>query len=116
CVIFHYCCFFFQAEDGIRDRNVTGVQTCALPIFLRTLSSHNFYINMFHLSSLFFLNSPPTIIPAIPNNIAPDTVRLFTLFPVCGNFSSISLCVLFCLNDCILPRSEELRLGTECKS
>src|SRR5699024_11729728 len=24
---------FFQAEDGIRDRNVTGVQTCALPIF-----------------------------------------------------------------------------------
>src|SRR6266540_1634530 len=25
--------FFFQAEDGIRDRDVTGVQTCALPIF-----------------------------------------------------------------------------------
>src|SRR5207248_6056968 len=24
---------FFQAEDGIRDRTVTGVQTCALPIF-----------------------------------------------------------------------------------
>src|SRR5207249_5463362 len=27
---------FFQAEDGIRDRNVTGVQTCALPICLRS--------------------------------------------------------------------------------
>src|SRR5699024_11290697 len=27
--------FFFQAEDGIRDRNVTGVQTCALPISYR---------------------------------------------------------------------------------
>ena len=28
------CCFFFffQAEDGIRDTSVTGVQTCALPI------------------------------------------------------------------------------------
>src|SRR5207249_8652568 len=25
--------FFFQAEDGIRDRNVTEVQTCALPIY-----------------------------------------------------------------------------------
>src|SRR2546426_5872093 len=25
--------FFFQAEDGIRDYKVTGVQTCALPIF-----------------------------------------------------------------------------------
>src|SRR5947207_4918508 len=27
--------FFFQAEDGIRDHCVTGVQTCALPIFSR---------------------------------------------------------------------------------
>ena len=27
-------CFFFQAEDGIRDYDVTGVQTCALPIFV----------------------------------------------------------------------------------
>src|SRR5437773_11283712 len=28
----YYVFFFFQAEDGIRDRDVTGVQTCALPI------------------------------------------------------------------------------------
>ena len=27
-----YIFFFFQAEDGIRDYKVTGVQTCALPI------------------------------------------------------------------------------------
>src|SRR5439155_26368589 len=27
--------FFFQAEDGIRDGHVTGVQTCALPIYTR---------------------------------------------------------------------------------
>src|SRR3712207_8614297 len=27
--------FFFQAEDGIRDIGVTGVQTCALPIYIR---------------------------------------------------------------------------------
>ena len=27
--------FFFQAEDGIRDTSVTGVQTCALPIYSR---------------------------------------------------------------------------------
>src|SRR5690606_39345601 len=27
-----FCFFFFQAEDGIRDFHVTGVQTCALPI------------------------------------------------------------------------------------
>src|SRR3712207_9004213 len=30
--------FFFQAEDGIRDIGVTGVQTCALPIFPRPVS------------------------------------------------------------------------------
>src|SRR5256885_7846743 len=32
CVVFF---FFFQAEDGIRDYKVTGVQTCALPIYLQ---------------------------------------------------------------------------------
>src|SRR3989454_1358412 len=31
--------FFFQAEDGIRDYKVTGVQTCALPIFTSSLGS-----------------------------------------------------------------------------
>src|SRR5713226_8441562 len=31
------CCFFFQAEDGIRDGRVTGVQTCALPISDRAM-------------------------------------------------------------------------------
>src|SRR5690606_40081592 len=30
------CIFFFQAEDGIRDFHVTGVQTCALPIYPHT--------------------------------------------------------------------------------
>src|SRR2546426_7177686 len=30
--------FFFQAEDGIRDYKVTGVQTCALPISTRSCS------------------------------------------------------------------------------
>src|SRR5207248_8502424 len=30
--LFFFFFFFFQAEDGIRDRTVTGVQTCALPI------------------------------------------------------------------------------------
>src|SRR5690606_40052952 len=33
--------FFFQAEDGIRDFHVTGVQTCALPIWR---SAHEAYI------------------------------------------------------------------------
>src|SRR5699024_11526872 len=46
---------FFQAEDGIRDRNVTGVQTCALPILVATslkyqgfdvIVAHNNYTNI----------------------------------------------------------------------
>src|SRR5438552_8952062 len=35
--IFFFFFFFFQAEDGIRDDLVTGVQTCALPIFTGSL-------------------------------------------------------------------------------
>src|SRR5207248_5252209 len=35
-LVFHF--FFFQAEVGIRDRTVTGIQTCALPIFIVDLS------------------------------------------------------------------------------
>ena len=33
-IFFVFFSFFFQAEDGIRDVAVTGVQTCALPIWL----------------------------------------------------------------------------------
>src|SRR5207253_4224942 len=38
CLLVCCSCFFFQAEDGIRDGHVTGVQTCALPIYLDFLS------------------------------------------------------------------------------
>src|SRR5207245_5368386 len=34
------CIFFFQAEDGIRDATVTGVQTCALPIYPAKVRAH----------------------------------------------------------------------------
>src|SRR5689334_24383368 len=39
CIYSIYFFFFFQAEDGIRDGTVTGVQTCALPIYGGLLSS-----------------------------------------------------------------------------
>src|SRR5258707_3740492 len=38
-MMLRYLFFFFQAEDGIRDIGVTGVQTCALPIFIE-LANH----------------------------------------------------------------------------
>src|SRR2546423_3879569 len=42
--------FFFQAEDGIRDKLVTGVQTCALPIFTVAVSMFLSAINALTLS------------------------------------------------------------------
>src|ERR1017187_5342267 len=41
CVFFADCFFFFQAEGGIRDTSVTGVQTCALPILKEGFSGHH---------------------------------------------------------------------------
>src|SRR5207245_5138366 len=35
-----FAVFFFQAEDGIRDATVTGVQTCALPICQKKMASN----------------------------------------------------------------------------
>src|SRR5688500_11083951 len=42
-MLYTYCFmfFFFQAEDGIRDYKVTGVQTCALPILNALLFAHD---------------------------------------------------------------------------
>src|SRR5438105_12845903 len=40
-VCFYFLFFFFQAEDGIRDPLVTGVQTCALPISARNGGSRD---------------------------------------------------------------------------
>src|SRR5438874_3566861 len=39
-LILSFFFFFFQAEDGIRDLYVTGVQTCALPISLEGTSNY----------------------------------------------------------------------------
>src|SRR3989442_10536327 len=41
--------FFFQAEDGIRDADVTGVQTCALPIYELAIHPIVFYGVLKHL-------------------------------------------------------------------
>src|SRR5258708_31720168 len=45
------CFFFFQAEDGIRDDLVTGVQTCALPIY-SSLSDDNSAFDLARLRQL----------------------------------------------------------------
>src|SRR2546429_181350 len=51
-VVVCVCFFFFQAEDGIRDVAVTGVQTCALPIFVEEPLATTSIVPMFYLSRL----------------------------------------------------------------
>src|SRR5207249_9305105 len=90
--------FFFQAEDGIRDRNVTGVQTCALPISLRAG----------RLSWGF---------GAAARDTAGALVRATNLL---GLSSLVFRTSLFALGTSVkyvretLARSEERRVGKEC--
>src|SRR3989442_2532556 len=94
----HYL-FFFQAEDGIRDADVTGVQTCALPIFLLT-------------------GTPLVSVPAPPRSeimprkgprkgIRYDQGLTYCSEEVLQELSGI-------VGD--LQRSEERRVGKECRS
>src|SRR5256886_13047663 len=53
--------FFFQAEDGIRDLTVTGVQTCALPISATLTGGFNGRsAPTFRVPGLTFNDGPPT--------------------------------------------------------
>src|SRR2546430_10293192 len=68
--------FFFQAEDGIRDLTVTGVQTCALPIWARapaTGESTRISRQPIIGSSAVLTRTPamtvPTIDPAAPSMV-----------------------------------------------
>src|SRR5687767_15435073 len=84
--------FFFQAEDGIRDKLVTGVQTCALPI-----SEH------------------PGVREAVvlAREDVPGDVRLVAY--VVG-LDSVAVDALRAHLSERLPRSEERRVGKECRS
>src|SRR5205823_10766317 len=81
--------FFFQAEDGIRDKLVTGVQTCALPI-LRQISGR-------HPPRLQRVNSEICLsCEAIERYLGEEEERVHALRGI--------------------SRSEERRVGKECSS
>src|SRR5206468_5238274 len=83
----HWFSFFFQAEDGIRDLIVTGVQTCALPISLLHL-----------LGGLDKPTSGTVEFNGKPlNAIDPDGYRAHEI-------------------GFVFQRSEERRVGKECRS
>src|SRR5207244_6735049 len=92
---------FFQAEDGIRDDLVTGVQTCALPIFsgLRAVQDVSFAVDDGELFAVIGPNGAgkTTLFNMIAGALAPDAGTIV--------FAGARL-----------DRSEERRVGKECKA
>src|SRR5207244_9458352 len=81
--------FFFQAEDGIRDDLVTGVQTCALPIFADEAAL-----------GADFGWTPPAPAPSAASSAIPSSAALATLL----------MAIIW-----RTVRSEERRVGKECR-
>src|SRR5699024_11444783 len=81
-----YSLFFFQADDGIRARNVTGVQTCALPISFRLAPSSSVRLSPLPISKSSCNSTFPYTVPVLPSKTIP------------------------------LLRSEERRVGKECRA
>src|SRR3712207_8628411 len=88
------CIFFFQAEDGIRDIGVTGVQTCALPI------------------SPFDVRE--VIARLVDGSAFDEFKRLYGPTLICGFAHVWGYPVGIVANNGI--RSEERRVGKECRS
>src|SRR2546422_8216743 len=90
--------FFFQAEDGIRDVAVTGVQTCALPIFdgVKTRLFLGADIRHEPLSEIIRI----TCSKNRPERLESDIVKI----PHHSSYLSLG------------ARSEERRVGKECRS
>src|SRR5690606_41162145 len=96
--------FFFQAEDGIRDFHVTGVQTCALPILIPLLlccapadAQIEHADGLWKLTTVayqYYLNDPDTA-------ISLTTQALETALSTQHRY---------------YERSEERRVGKECRS
>src|SRR2546425_8038481 len=84
-------CFFFQAEDGIRDKLVTGVQTCALPIW-------SFRRGFFTSTATAPATSDPSPLFRLHAEMRAAVLRPARLGPLGAE------------------RSEERRVGKECRS
>src|SRR5260221_9432257 len=87
--------FFFQAEDGIRDHCVTGVQTCALPIY----------------------SAPPRVtIGAQYTGASAETVENSVTQIIEQQLKGIDNMLYMSSTSDASGRSEERRVGKECRS
>src|SRR2546426_8029956 len=88
--------FFFQAEDGIRDYKVTGVQTCALPISIAVVS-------------MDFARGAAEAHPLGVRSNSPASYNKLYRNNGDGTFTDVS-------REAGILRSEERRVGKECRS
>src|SRR5256885_13093214 len=89
--------FFFQAEDGIRDYKVTGVQTCALPIYFNSSPNSGLPRHRTRQAALVCRFMPSSSIDlSFSKNVAKPLVAIF--------------------GSLMTTRSEERRVGKECRS
>src|SRR5258708_39094090 len=95
--------FFFQAEDGIRDDLVTGVQTCALPIISNDAEQALKLGNGELIISI--IKDKGFAMPDLPKEMQDELFSEKFACPV-DNMSFPE----------IEPRSEERRVGKECRS
>src|SRR3712207_7143937 len=94
CLLFLF--FFFQAEDGIRDIGVTGVQTCALPILVA---------RMMVKDPAGRYQTPAEVVGAL----MPFAESSASAATIGRTQPSVML-------DALASRSEERRVGKECRS
>src|SRR5690606_40574985 len=94
--------FFFQAEDGIRDFHVTGVQTCALPIYESVWA---------YRWAQWFQGSRPEIAEE-PADWAKQQMELLNKLRSEGNAEMRNDLMKQIL---VIARSEERRVGKECR-
>src|SRR5256885_8966406 len=90
--------FFFQAEDGIRDYKVTGVQTCALPIYEMRTGSRSQLLGDFEWRGLIV---DATSLGELDAHLAGAPRSIYCGFDPTADS---------------LHRSEERRVGKECRS
>src|SRR5256885_7285134 len=89
--------FFFQAEDGIRDYKVTGVQTCALPIFIALCAS----------VCLGFVATDRMVLSPGHRVLVQSAHRAVS-------FGALAFLIVHIVTEIL--RSEERRVGKECRS
>src|SRR5260221_5213951 len=96
---YYWLLFFFQAEDGIRDHCVTGVQTCALPIYL-------FFEETSDRNVIQSLKSDPVRQGRYAQRVKSDKKLLEVMQRLLNELKERPL----------HNRSEERRVGKECRS